>query len=88
MSGGRRQSGEADPRNVGRIRLQEVLRAPAPAASRTPPGKAAARSVPGASPQGLGDADLPWWPDRFNSSLSLCGAAFDVKFKPLGWREI
>ena len=58
MSGGRRQSGEADPRNVGRIRLQEVLAAPAPAASRTPPGKAAARSVPGASPQGLGDADF------------------------------
>ena len=38
MSGGRRKSGAADPRNVGSIRLQEVVTAPAPAASGTPPG--------------------------------------------------
>ena len=63
-------------------RLQEVVTAPAPAASGTPAGKAAARSVPAASPQGPGYADLPWWRDRFNSSLSLCGATFDLKFKP------
>jgi hypothetical protein len=34
------------------------------------------------------EMQISWWRDRFNSSLSLCGAAFDVKFKPLGWREI